>query len=152
MEIGLEIKRISHFIKRRLELSSDPEICRELTWPQMEVILFIKGQEDDVYQKDIERHFDVNRSSVSLMLSNMQNKGLISRERIKSDARLNKIILTEKSVKLLNAMKNQMTEVEAIISKGITQQEAETMLRVFDKIRDNLNGEMQDGCKQKRNI
>ena len=48
----------------------------------------------------MEKQFDLKRSSISLMLNNMEKNKLIERVAVSEDARLKKIVLTEKAIKL----------------------------------------------------
>ena len=60
----------------------------------------MEGKEKDIFQKDLEKEFDLKRSSVSLLLNNMEKSDLIQRVPVAEDARLKKIILTEKAIKI----------------------------------------------------
>ncbi|MDO7205446.1 helix-turn-helix domain-containing protein [Paraclostridium bifermentans] len=50
----------------------------------------MKVRDKDVFQKDLESVFDLKRSSISLMLNNMEKSGLIERMLVKEDGRLKK--------------------------------------------------------------
>ena len=45
----------------------------------------------DVYQKDIEEHFNITRSSVAGIVKLMEQKGYILRQSVQGDARLKKL-------------------------------------------------------------
>ena len=50
------------------------------------------------FQKDIEQRFAVGRSTVTNLIQLMEKKGFVKRESVKQDARLKKVILTEKGI------------------------------------------------------
>ncbi len=150
MMLAYEIKKISHLIRGQLQLSA--VTCADLTLPQMEIILFAQNCDGGVFQKDIEKYFDVKRSTVSLLLNNMEKKQLITRVAVKDDARLKKITLTQKARELANSVHDELLGFEEMLSVGITQEEFETLVIVFEKIRKNLNGGADIGRKQKGNI
>ncbi|WP_304969527.1 MarR family winged helix-turn-helix transcriptional regulator [Romboutsia ilealis] len=111
-----------------------------LTVSQAYVIDFIcmEGKEKDIFQKDLEKEFDLKRSSVSLMLNNMEKSGLIQRVPVAEDARLKKIILTEKAIMLNKSISNAINSIENKLSENITLEEINVFYKVLDKIRNNL--------------
>ena len=111
-----------------------------LTVSQAYVIDFIymEGKEKDIFQKDLEKEFDLKRSSVSLLLNNMEKSDLIQRVPVAEDARLKKIILTEKAMILNENISMAINSVENKLSENITLEEINVFYRVLDKIRNNL--------------
>ena len=111
-----------------------------LTVSQAYVIDFIimKGENQEIFQKDLEKEFDLKRSSISLMLNNMEKSGLITRVSVAEDGRLKKIILTEKSNKLYEKISEAIDSIENKLCENITQEELNVFQGVLDKIRDNL--------------
>ena len=58
---------------------------------------FLKDHSDcEVYQKDIEEAFSISRATASNMLAVMERKGLIERAQVSHDARLKRLVLTDK--------------------------------------------------------
>ena len=57
----------------------------------------MEGKEKDIFQKDLEKEFDLKRSSVSLLLNNMEKSDLIQRVPVAEDARLKKNYFNRKS-------------------------------------------------------
>ena len=90
------------------------------------------------FQKDLEKHFDLKRSSISLMLNNMEKNDLIQRVPVAEDARLKKIILTEKALLLNKNISNAIDSIENKLSDSLTLEEINTFYKVLDKIRNNL--------------
>ena len=98
--IGLHINKLSRLISRKVDAAVLSAIDDNITVSQAYVIDFITDNDRDVFQKDLEMEFDLKRSSVSLMLNNMEKHDLIKRVPVAEDARLKKIILTEKAIEL----------------------------------------------------
>ncbi len=96
LKLGFDIGRINHIISRKVDAAIINAISDNLTVSQAYVIDFISmaGKDKDIFQKDLEKHFDLKRSSISLMLNNMEKNDLIQRVPVAEDARLKKIILT----------------------------------------------------------
>ncbi len=140
LKLGLDISRIHHIISRKVDAAVISSIDNNLTVPQAYVIDFIymEGKEKDIFQKDLEKEFDLKRSSVSLMLNNMEKSGLIQRVPVAEDARLKKIILTEKAIMLNKNISNAINSIENKLSENITLEEINVFYKVLDKIRNNL--------------
>lgn len=111
-----------------------------LTVSQAYVIDFIsmKGENKEIFQKDLEKEFDLKRSSISLMLNNMEKSDLIERVPVAEDARLKKIILTNKSKKLYEEISKAIDSIEHKLCENITPEEIKIFKIVLDKIRNNL--------------
>lgn len=52
----------------------------------------------NIFQKDIEQEFSISRATVSNLVQLVEKKGYISREAISEDARLKKLVLTNKGI------------------------------------------------------
>lgn len=139
-KLGLHISKINHIISRSLDSAVINTIDNHLTVSQAYVIDFIsmKGDNQEVFQKDLEKEFDLKRSSISLMLNNMEKSDLIKRVPVAEDARLKKIVLTDKSKELYEKISRAIDSVEDRLCENITPDELKIFKRVLDKIRNNL--------------
>ena len=70
-----------------------------------------QNNDKDIYQKDLEKKFSVTRSTASKVVKLMVQKGLIVREEVESDARLKKLILTEKALNMHEAIKSDILKL-----------------------------------------
>ncbi len=134
--IGYEIKKMSHSVKRAITKTA---LCKDegIKPFHMEVIAFVGGNNDPVFQRDIEKKYDLKRATVSLGLDDMEKKGLINRVAVKNDARLKQIILTDKATELFEHAQKAIMEVESYLVQGLEQEEIDTVIRVFNKIEEN---------------
>lgn len=140
LKLGLDISKINHIISRKMDASVISAIDDNLTISQAYVIDFIcnEGKDKDVFQKDLESVFDLKRSSISLMLNNMEKSGLIERVSVEEDGRLKKIILTEKSIKIYEKISDAIDLIENKLSENITEEEVKVFQNVLNKIRNSL--------------
>lgn len=140
LKLGLDISKINHIISRKMDASVISAIDDNLTISQAYVIDFIcnEGKDKDVFQKDLESVFDLKRSSISLMLNNMEKRGLIERMLVKEDGRLKKIVLTEKSIKIYEKISDAIDLIENKLSENITEEEVKVFQNVLNKIRNSL--------------
>ena len=96
---GFEVRRLDHVFARNLEAKVREKGIDELTLMHGWIIRYlIENQDKDIYQKDIEKHCSIGRSTVTNILQLMEKKGLIRREAVPNDARLKKVMLTQKGL------------------------------------------------------
>ena len=98
----------------------------------------MEGKDRDIFQKDLEKQFDLKRSSISLMLNNMEKNKLIERVAVSEDARLKKIVLTEKAIKLNEKISCAIDLIENKLAEDLTMEEVEIFYKVLNKMRKSL--------------
>lgn len=104
---------------------------------QMYALVFVKCETDEgkrVCQKDVEKHVNLRPSAMSTMLSNLENKGLISRTVSEGDARTKYVNLTQKGTDLCLKNKLLMEKCDGIIQTALTEDEQETFKNLLLKI------------------
>ena len=120
--IGVEISKTNNMLKRKCR---DTELSREIeesTGKSGWIIGFLAENDDkDIFQKDIEEKFSVRRSTVSSMLKLMEKKGLVTRESVNFDARLKKLVLTQKAREMHCRMLEQLNMTEKKLKQGISK-------------------------------
>lgn len=138
--IEIELIKTVNLMKRKIEESIIGAIDRTLTVSQAHVIGFIahNSKKRDIYQKDIESAFELHRSSVSLMLTNMEKSGFIQRVSVEDDARLKKIILTKRAQELQEKIQNGINKENEIMLKDISLADQKHMIEVLQRIRKNI--------------
>lgn len=91
-----------------------------------------------MYQRDFENEFGITRSTASKVLSGLEKKGLIRREGVAGDARLKRIVLTEKSNAISRNIFRETAEFEKKLERGFTPEELNTLFGFFERIENNL--------------
>lgn len=129
------IGKLSNRIRRRItEMASD----LPYTGAQGKVLHYLLAQKENVYQKDIEENFSLRPSSATEVLKKMEDAGLLYRVPEEKDARLKRIILTEKGLSFKDVVMDGLDNVEADISRGIKPKDIETFKKVCAKMIDNI--------------
>ena len=72
----------------------------------------------------------------------MEKNGLICRESVAQDARLKRIVLTQKAVDLHRQIEEDIAGFEEMLAQGIPDEDQETFLRVAQKMRENLGDDI----------
>ncbi len=135
----MAIRSLSNLIRRHVDNSGVRAEMESVTGTNGWVIIYLSHHPDeDVFQRDLEQIFSVRRSTMSNILALMEKKELIRRESVSHDARLKKLILTEKAQNLCRSMEEDRANTEAIITDGITPEEMETFFSVTRRMRENL--------------
>ncbi len=95
-------------------------------------------QDQDVYQKDLERRFEIAPSTMTTILQSMERVGYVKRVSVSHDARLKRIALTEEGIQFhYNAVEN-FKILEARMIEGIPEEDVATFNQVISQIIENL--------------
>lgn len=137
--IGAEMRMISNLIRRRFNSSlnsEDEAISGSNGW-----ILgyLVENDGRDVFQRDLEEEFHVRRATVSKTICLMVQKGLIERQSVPSDARLKKLVITEKGRRLNAETIERFDAIERDVVKDIPPDKLENFFEVCDMIVKNLS-------------
>lgn len=141
--LGLEIHRLEKMMARRRGYSTAHQDADRLTGMHGYLIRYLyENQGRDVFQRDIEKAFSISRSTVTVTLQLMEKNGLICRESVAQDARLKRIVLTQKAVDLHRQIEEDIAGFEEMLAQGIPDEDQETFLRVAQKMRENLGDDI----------
>jgi len=106
---------------------------------QMQIIDYIiKHNDEEIYQKDLEKILNLTRATVSGVLQTMEKNNLIERTSYEDDARTKKIILTKKAKDMFKQGEEKILEIEKIIIKNIDKKELEIFSKVIQEMKMNL--------------
>ena len=138
-EIGFVVRRLSNLIKRDVEKSKvrlglDP-MSDVNGWA---IGYFYDNRDRDIFQKDFENKFSIRPSTASNILKTMEQKGFIERVSVEADARLKKIVLTDKAVNLHKKVIKEINDREDRLKTDILAEELEIFFRVMGKLTANM--------------
>lgn len=138
--IGFEIKTLSNLIMRNIDAKLSKITNRDYTKMQGWIIGYLhdNGIDHDIFQKDIEKEFKIRRSTATGMLQLMEKNGYIERISVKHDARLKKIVLTQKAFDLNEEIHSNIREFEEELSKCLTKEEKDMFFLISAKLRNKL--------------
>ena len=138
-EVGHEIHVLSNMIGRKIDEEKRQRNMADVSPVQICVVRYLhehKGEE--ICQRDLERDFNITRSTVTGILQLMEKKGYILRVSVPTDARLKKILLTEKGEKLYHDVRDHVQSMEKFLVRGMTEEEVDQLLFLLEKIKKNL--------------
>ena len=138
-KIGFELHRSSRIVKRYMDKDASKSYIEKITGTHGWVIGYLhNNRHRDIFQKDFEKEFNIRRSTASKLLSLMESNDLIKRESVPYDARLKRIVLTEKALEVQCIVEKAFAKMEEKIKEGITDEELEIFFRVLDKVNKNM--------------
>lgn len=139
-QLGFELKAANNMIRRKIDAIFAQMEGNDINGMQGPLLgyLYHKSRNGDVYQKDVEKEFRIRRSTATVMLQNLEQKGYIVRVASTEDARLKRILLTEKAIEHHNLIEEQIRDFNRELENGITEEEKQTFLTILDKMMRNL--------------
>ena len=138
-EIGFAIRRLYNSIKRDIEKSKTNLGLEETKGVGGWAIKFLyENRTQDIFQRDFEEKFSIRPSTASKMLKTMEHKGLIERVSVANDARLKKIVLTEKAIERHKKICQDIKNREERLREGLSEEEQKLFFSVMEKLIANL--------------
>lgn len=137
--IGIELRSLNNLIMRKVENSSAKKQIDSITGTNGWIIAFlVENADKEIYQKDLEEQFSITRSTASKVLILMEKKGLIQRHSVPHDARLKKLVLTERAWKISELMIDDAIRMEETLTRGFTEEELEYLYSYIQKMKNNI--------------
>lgn len=97
-----------------------------------------ESKNHDVFQRDIEKEFKIRRSTATGILQLMEKNGYINRLPVAHDARLKKLVITQKAIDLNEEIRKNINEFEEELSNCLTKEEQEMFFHITAKLRKKL--------------
>ena len=137
IHIGRKIIILSKRLKRRLDNGTSKY---GITGVQSRILGFIShnSEKRDIFQKDIEEELDIRRSSVTSVLQLMEKNGCIERVSVSTDARLKKIIITEKGTEIQRNVWNLILELEKSLTDELSDEELDVLASLIDRLSNKI--------------
>ena len=137
--LGKIIHDLDNVLCRAMLADSRAAGFDELTVTNGWVVMYLAANGDrEIFQKDIEREFSITRSTVSAVIKLMEQKGYLARVSEMRDARLKKLVLTDRGRAFAEKMHVRDLEKNDHILENITDEEIRTFLRVINTIKQNV--------------
>lgn len=138
-KVGFIIHKLDMGIKRVLDAKMTEAGYDEVTLMHGWILKYLyENRHREVYQKDIEKQFGIGRSTVTTIIQLMEKRDFIRRESVEHDARLKKVILTEKGYVHHNQVEENICSLHNKLLAGISQEEKEAFLAIAEKMGENL--------------
>lgn len=137
--LGRVISQVKNLHSRHVENCEVVKYANSLTSANSNIICFLaRHSESDIYQKTIEDKFSITKSTTSKVLKLMEQNGIIWRVQVENDARLKKIVLTEKGNEIYKRIKDSLDSVEELAFTGFSEIEKDQLYDFLERIKNNL--------------
>ncbi len=138
--VGKLINIVSHQLRRQMCCLEGES---ELTNMQRNVLHYIlfNSLDHEVYQRELEKEFQIRRSTATGTLQLLEKKGFIRRESVEQDARLKKIIPTAKATNIRKEILANIRYMEEKLKAGISRENLQICAQVLNQMSENLLGE-----------
>lgn len=108
-----------------------------LTSQQGHTIGYISSNEG-IIQKDLADFFNKRDATMTSMLQGLEKKGFIERRIPENNEREKRVYLMPKGKELIESFDKKFQEIENDVTKSLTDDEIQTLLRLLTKINNNL--------------
>lgn len=138
-EIGFTIKTLHNMIMRSEVRNMRSMGVDDLNFTNGWILGYLyRNRDREIYQKDIEAHFSIARSTVTGMVKQLEKSGYLTRRGVERDSRLKCLILTRRGEECHKKIHENFRRVERQMSKGIGQDDLKVFFKVCSQIRSNL--------------
>lgn len=138
--IGIELRSINNLIMRYMENHANKKKVDSITGTNGWIIGYIaENHNRDVYQRDLEAEFSITRSTASKVINLMVQKGLIVRESVPHDARLKKLVLTDKAHEISCIMKQDGAVMNDVLIHGFSKDELDDLYSFLKRMKANIS-------------
>ena len=136
--IGSKVRILHNYIDKYFHTSWE-RAGIEPTRMQCATLHYLRLHKDeDVFQKDLEEAFSISGATVTNILKVMEKEGLITRISMEKDARLKKLVMTEKGMQYDEVARGNVIRLEAGMEKGFTEEEIARFRQYLDRLTQNI--------------
>ncbi len=139
-KVGFRLHKLDMEMKKLMDTGMRAAGYDEVTLTHGWILKYLYDNRDqEIYQRDIEKHFALGRSTVTTIIQLMEKRDLVCRESVEWDARLKKVMLTEKGYQHHDHVVANISGLHKKMMVGISREEKERMLEIIDKISGNIS-------------
>lgn len=136
--IGNKVRIVHNYIDKYFHTSWE-KAGIEPTRMQCATLHYLRHHKnEDVFQKDLEAAFSISGATVTNILKVMEKEGLIIRIPMEKDARLKKLVMTEKGMQYDEVARGNVIRLEAGMEKGFTEEELARFRQYLDRLTQNI--------------
>ncbi len=137
--VGFTVKMLSNLIKREVDRAMQDVWEDTATANHCRITGYLyHNRERDVFQRELETHFDIRRSTVTQTLQLMEKNGIVERVPAENDARQKKLLLTEKGLSMYTRGVQCIDAFEEQLCAGVSEEELDAFMETMKKLIDNL--------------
>ena len=133
--LGPMLGHCAHLTRERM----DARMSRfGMTPAQTHVLRYLRQNGGQMPQRELLENLKVKPSTVNGILDRMEEKGLVERSVSGTDARQRVVVLTPAGIEREAEVKQSFLEAEALIARGMTEEETDTLRSLLERVIHNL--------------
>ena len=133
--LGPMLGHCAHLTRERM----DARMSRfGMTPAQTHVLRYLRQNGGQMPQRELLENLRVKPSTVNGILDRMEEKGLVERSVSGTDARQRVVVLTPAGIEREAEVKQSFLEAEALIARGLTEEETDTLRSLLERVIHNL--------------
>ena len=137
--IGQKIKQLDNLITKRVYALYVSKDYPYISLSSLQTLEFLcQNPNHQATQKDIEKELVISRATASKMLSQLEEKGYITRTDAKADARRKIVTLTKRGRALYIHCNTGGSELDRFFSEVLTEEELQVFDTIYAKLRNAL--------------
>lgn len=134
--VGPLLKHISKCVEQRL---TEKALQLDLTSTQLFTLHFLCVNDGkEIFQKDIEDHFELSHATVSGIIARLESKGFIVSLPSEQDRRFKKLAVTTRAKECDNNMREYIMNTENELLTGFSESETELLFSFLHRIVNNI--------------
>ena len=124
------------------------EVCDRYGLTQMEydILMFLHNNPQQNTAAEIVKIRKSTKSHVSTSLKKLENKGLVEKIQSENNKKHIEIVLLDKAKLIVEAGTNVQKQFAQTVLSGLTVEEKQMCIRIFDKICNNADHYLKKGC------
>lgn len=143
--IGYLVKQLDRTIGKVFVEVAEEQGLDEVTIMHGRFLGYLEDhRNENIFQKDLEKAFGINRSSVTQILKLMEKKGYIERNSMEQDARLKKVELTElgrtKHLETIHCFDIMEKKIRSCVTKEQYEILTEIIIEMSEKLKTQERG------------
>lgn len=141
--VGRIIGMTSNMLHRAMakRFANEPHSASETAFISFICDKLNESPERMIFQRDIEKEFNLRSPSASETIKSLEQKGLLTRKSLEGDGRKKKLIPTQIGIEYDKKIKTKLNDFEKVIISGISPEDLEVYRRVSKQMIDNLRME-----------
>lgn len=136
-QFGIELYILGNLLWRHIGEVIRREGLADVTVNHAVVMKYL-SEHEEVYQRDLEAEFQVNRSTITKIMQAMERRGYLRREGDPTDARRKRLVLTELGQELNLQLRKCVEEANETFLGAVSPEEARMLVSTMQKMRQKL--------------
>ena len=136
---GNQLRILTNSIRHASHMQNKDALNQDITMLQMGILgHLMKHQGKPVFQKDIEEHIEIGRSTLSEVINVMEKNDLLKRIPSKADGRYRELVMTDRGREIGGRFAKGAERFNEQLCTGISDDELKICLDIIERMTENV--------------